>query len=236
MTRRADGGEDDPALFDLPLNDEEPRPTRELGEARAPRSAPTAHPAELPPEPFLFDPAELRRTEGAGRFAPVHETAADPHAPPAARRDAAGLADGGARASAGRGIAAPAAWRHRVWAGLLDLLVHLAVLAIAIAGVRMLGIRPGLADGSAFAIVLLLASCLYYLPALACGGRTLGMARIGLVARAPDDLPLSLGQAARRWLAALFTVALLGLPVLAGLAGWWLADAMSGSRVYRREA
>jgi uncharacterized RDD family membrane protein YckC len=60
--------------------------------------------------------------------------------------------------------------------------------------------------------------------------RTVGMAVCGIEASGADRGPLSFGQAFRRWLGALFTVALAGLPGLLGFTGRSFTDRVSGSR------
>jgi len=117
-----------------------------------------------------------------------------------------------------------------VAAGAADLLVHVAVAVLALAGCRALGVMPAVADWPAFAVFLLSFSFLYAVVPLAFWGHTLGMTWAGLTAVSAGGEPLSFDQTARRWLGALLTLAAAGLPLLFALSGRSLADRLSGSR------
>jgi uncharacterized RDD family membrane protein YckC len=117
----------------------------------------------------------------------------------------------------------------RLAAGVADLLIHAAVLMIALIGTRLLGVRTTLADAPALGVFLLAFSFLYTIVPLAFWGHTLGMAWTGLVSQNRDGEPLTFGQTARRWLGGVLTLAAAGLPLLIALSGRSLADLLSGS-------
>lgn len=120
---------------------------------------------------------------------------------------------------------------RRLLSGAIDLGVHALVLAVAFAGVRLLGVSPTVRSGLPFALFALVFSFLYCVFPLAFWGRTPGMALAHEIARGLDDLPLSFGQTILRWLGALLTLALAGLPTLLALVGERsLVDRLSGSK------
>ncbi|HXO40398.1 MAG TPA: RDD family protein [Thermoanaerobaculia bacterium] len=119
---------------------------------------------------------------------------------------------------------------RRAASGAADLLVHVAVAILALAGCRTLGVMPAVADWPAFGVFLLSFSFLYTVVPLAFWGHTLGMTWAGLTAESTGGEPLSFDQTARRWLGALLTLATAGLPLLLALRGRSLADRLSGSR------
>lgn len=82
----------------------------------------------------------------------------------------------------------------------------------------------------AAALFALLWSLTFVILPLAFFRRTAGMALCGLTAKSLDRAPLSFGQATRRWVGGLLTIALLGLPGLLALWGRSLSDRLSGSR------
>ena len=125
-----------------------------------------------------------------------------------------------------------APFRARLFAGLVDLGVHMAVAALALGGARLLAVRPALPQQLApFALLLLVFSLFYTVVPLAFWGKTPGMAAVGLACQAGDDLPLTFAEALRRWGGELVTVLLLGIPGLLALGGdrRSLADRWSGS-------
>lgn len=125
----------------------------------------------------------------------------------------------------------PAGAVTRLLSGLADLGAHALVLALSFAGVLWLGVIPTAASAPPFAILALVFSFLYCVVPLAFWGRTPGMTLAGEIARSLDDQPLSLGQTILRWLGALVTLALAGLPTLLALGGGRsLADLVSGSK------
>ncbi|NJL29066.1 MAG: hypothetical protein HC897_14870 [Thermoanaerobaculia bacterium] len=88
-----------------------------------------------------------------------------------------------------------------------------------------------MASAAPFAILALVFSFLYCVVPLAFWGRTPGMVMSHEIARSLDDQPLSFGQTILRWLGALITLALAGLPTLLALIGGRsLADQISGSK------
>jgi uncharacterized RDD family membrane protein YckC len=120
---------------------------------------------------------------------------------------------------------------RRMAGAVLDLAVHLAVLAAAVAGSSWLGVSPGRLS---LLPLLLLVGCfsfVYHVLPLTFWGHTPGMARVGLVARSIGGGPLSIGQAVRRWLGALLSVVSLGL-LFALIKERSLADRLSGSSVH----
>ena len=135
------------------------------------------------------------------------------------------------RAAAAGVTTAP--FRARLFAGLVDLGVHVAVAALALGGARAMEVEPALPQLPAFAVLLLVFSLFYSVVPLAFWGKTPGMAAVGLACQAGDDLPLTCAEALRRWLGELATVALLGLPglVALGAARRSLADRWSGSEL-----
>ena len=118
----------------------------------------------------------------------------------------------------------------RVLGGISDLAVHAAMLGVAAAGCYGLGVRVSLADWMPFTLLTLIFSFLYWTIPLTFWGQTPGMAWIGNVARNLDDEPLYFGQAMKRWVGALLTLALAGLPILASLGGRSLSDWLSDSK------
>lgn len=117
----------------------------------------------------------------------------------------------------------------RLLGGLADFAVQILMLGIAIAAAHALGVGVTLADWIPFAVLALVFSFLYWVVPLAFWGRTPGMAWVGHTARAPQDQPLTFGQASLRWLGALCTLALAGLPFLLALTGRSLTDRISNS-------
>jgi len=201
--------DDEPTLFDLPLDPEAAAEGKRA--PRAPREE-RAHPAPAPTLP-LFTPAAPEEP------APV---------PPRGH--------GGERAvaAAAAGPATlPADRRSRLLGGLADLLVHAAVGVAAAVGALLLGARLEPAHWPAFALFLLTFSFLYSVVPLAFWGQTLGMAWAGLLAVNADGQPLAFEQTGLRWLGALLTCATLGLPLLAARRRS-LADWLSRSVTLRR--
>jgi uncharacterized RDD family membrane protein YckC len=123
----------------------------------------------------------------------------------------------------------------RFAAGGADLLVHAAILVLALLGVRGMGVRPALEAWPAFALFLLSFSFLYTVLPLAFWGHTLGMAWKGITSRNRDGEPLTFDQTVRRWLGGIVTVATLGLPLLVTGDRRSLTDVLSGSASYPEE-
>lgn len=177
----------------------EPERERPAERKRAPRPAPLPPPAARP-EPDLG--AILDETDPGLRMASDEEALDGP--------DRAGIGS-------------------RLVAGAADLLVHGAVIVGVLVGCRSMGVRPVLTDWPAFALFLLSFSFLYTVVPLAFWGHTPGMAWLGLDARSRDGEPLAFDQTARRWLGAIVTSVLLGLPLVLALGGRSLSDLLSGS-------
>lgn len=243
--------EDEPVLFDLPLDP--PAPPGPAPEHQAPEEAAAPEEAEArerdgeaaPGMLSLFDEREIAPARAA-----APEAATDPPAerhratrprpvpvpdPPDQRDPRDPLDQPGQdldRASAGAPRAERVTLASRYLAGLADLAVHAAVVVLLLLGARLLGVPAGFGDWPALVVFLLTFSFLYSILPLAFWSQTPGMAWAGLVARAPGDVSLTFGQTARRWLGGLLTVALLGLPtLLAAAGGRSLADRLSGSHL-----
>jgi hypothetical protein len=233
MMRRSDETPEEPLLFDLPLD----IPERER---QAPANPPERKRAAADRRPLREDRAAARLLEPlepespslplrepvSPRPVPVQKPLLDasretePLAPPLED-----VEDDGRPSIA-----------SRFAAGIADLVVHTAVLVLALLGSRQLGVRPILADWPAFALFLLSFSFLYTVVPLAFWGHTLGMAWAGLTSRGRDGEPLTFDQTVRRWLGGLLTLATLGLPILVAGRGRNLTDLLSGSETLRPEA
>ncbi len=124
----------------------------------------------------------------------------------------------------------PAPLRDRLLAGLLDLGIQLLVVSGSVAAVHAMGIPPSLDDWLPFTLLGLIFSFLYWFIPLAFWGQTPGMAWVGNSALALSDEPLTFGQSALRWLGALVTLGLLGVPLLFALGGRSLTDRLSESK------
>ena len=118
----------------------------------------------------------------------------------------------------------------RLLAGMADLAAQLLMVGLAVAA--------SLAQGIAFTtpeawiplgVLGLTLSFLYWVVPLAFWGRTPGMAWVGHTARAQNDQPLTFGQTFLRWVGAIGTLALAGLPLLLALTGRSLSDRLSDS-------
>ncbi len=121
---------------------------------------------------------------------------------------------------------------RRVAAGVADLIVHAAVVVLAVLGCRWLEVQPQLHEWPALAAFLLSFSFLYTVLPLAFWGHTPGMAWAAITSRNRDGEPLTFDQTVRRWIGALLTLALVGLPVLLAFGGRTLTDWISGSATY----
>lgn len=103
---------------------------------------------------------------------------------------------------------------RRIGAGIADLIVHAAVVVLALLGCRWLEVQPQLYEWPAFAGFLLSFSFLYTVLPLAFWGHTPGMAWAAITSRNRDGEPLTFDQTVRRWIGGLLTLALAGLPLL----------------------
>jgi uncharacterized RDD family membrane protein YckC len=202
--------EEEPLLFDLPLS--------------APGSR--EEPDELPVTPRRSPPEARRPAPAATPIAPARAGRSGPIPVPAteAEEDAEPATAAGEFAGGGKRLAA----------GLADLVVHAAIGVLALLGCRGLGVRPDLSEVPAFAAFLLSFSFLYTVLPLAFWGHTPGMAWAGITSHnAPQNgEPLTFDQTVRRWLGAILTSALAGLPLLLAFGGRTLTDWISGSATY----
>ncbi len=119
---------------------------------------------------------------------------------------------------------------ERLYAGLADLAVHLAVLVIVGAGMGSFGIVPSWQHVPPLLLFLLPFSFVYSVVPVAFWGQTPGMAWRELRCIGVDGLPLTAGQAILRWMGGLLTLLFCGLPALFLLTERSLADRLSGSR------
>jgi uncharacterized RDD family membrane protein YckC len=213
MARRKKAEEAELPLFaDLPLRPVEDRSTEPSGSGggvrgEAPSEEPRSEEAEVP---------VARTATQAELFAAA--------GPPPARSRSESLPET---------TAAPLAERLR--GGLADLAVQLLMLAVAVTAAYRLGVAVTVEYWPPFAVLALVFSFLYWVVPLAFWGQTPGMAWVGHLARGPDDGPLTFGQTLRRWLGALLTLSLAGLPLLLALGGRSLSDRLSGSRSVKLE-
>jgi uncharacterized RDD family membrane protein YckC len=204
---------EEPMLFDLPMS---PRGSAE--EPDEPLMRPQRSEPRRPATPEPDRSHETTRTARPGPVpvaaAPVAPTANAPKDEPADRSELAG---------AGRRFAA----------GIADLVVHAAVVVLALLGCRFLDVQPDLLRAApAFALFLLSFSFLYTVLPLAFWGHTPGMAWAAITSHNRDGEPLTFDQTVRRWLGGLVTFGLFGLPLLAALGGRTLSDWISGSATY----
>lgn len=207
MKRSRPGNHDD-SLFDLPLDartENSGSSGKVVADARVQSELPLG-----PADSFTPDP---------------------PGAPPAT---AAGAGDGTDGSNSPGDLIRPApglpSLAQRIAGGALDMVAHVAVLGLAVAGSWWLGVPP--VRLTLLPLVLFIAgfSFIYHVLPLVFWGHTPGMARLGLVARSLDGGPLTIGQAVRRWIGAIMSIATLGLFLLLGTERT-LADRLSGSTV-----
>lgn len=209
MMRHDEEPQDEPLLFDLPLEPERGRsaaaPSAPISERkRAPRAASSEPRQPVVPEPDLaFD---------------------EPDEEPPARTVRAAKTAGKTEGKTGR-----AGIGSRISAAGADLVVHAAVAMGVLVGCRLMGVHPILSDWPAVALFLMSFSFLYTVVPLAFWGHTPGMAWVGLDARSRDGEPLAFDQTARRWIGGILTFLLLGLPLLLAFSGRSLSDLLSGS-------
>jgi len=122
--------------------------------------------------------------------------------------------------------------QRRFVAGAIDTGVIAAALVAMMVGAAAVGVRPTLADWPGYALVGLVLSFVYSGFSLLFWGKTPGMQRTGLIASSSDGSPVTIGQVVLRWLGAVCTVLLLGLPTLLALrGGGTFTDRISGSQV-----
>jgi len=205
---------EEPMLFDLPLA----APDGDEPEEPPMRRAPTRRSAE--PREERPQPARLSRT---GPVPVPSSRAAVSRTEDAEDKEAFAPANEFAR----RGT--------RIAAGVADLIVHAAIAMGALFGCWGLGVRPTLAELPAGGLFLLAFSFLYIVLPLAFWGHTPGMAWAGITSHNRDGEPLTFDQTARRWLGAVLTFLLAGLPLLLAFGGRSLTDWISGSATYPME-
>jgi uncharacterized RDD family membrane protein YckC len=111
---------------------------------------------------------------------------------------------------------------------------NLAVLLVAVVGMRLLRVPIGIEALPGLALMIFVFSLVYFVIPLAFWGGTLGMRLAGIISRSEDGLALSLGQAFRRWLGAWTTVVLLALPLFLLITERSLADRISASATWQR--
>ena len=199
--------EGSPPLFDLPLQ----APPASVSTTPEPDSAPvppTDEPEAQPSPPAVAQPPEpvpLFEEES-----PAEPEVEAPAMPPEPRRLTAA---------------------DRLMAGLGDLGTVLGVGLLLALGAFILDAPLTLAVWPAWLLLLLAFSFLYSVIPLAFWGRTPGMFWRRIVSRARDGGPLTFGQTALRWLGAVLTVGLAGLPLVLLATGRSLSDRVSGSAV-----
>ncbi len=221
---------DEPVLFDLPLGSPDTSLSFDL------RSSPQKVEPRADPGP---DPRPKVATKAAAPMAsdllPFDEPVATARYPKAvpSRHSTEAPNEPDDESDATADLSVFPSGRERWVAGAADLIVHAAVLVVALIGVRALGIRPALAHAAPFALFLAAFSFLYTVIPLAFWGQTLGMGWMRTIARDRDGQALTFDQTARRWLGGLIATALLGLPVWLALRGRSLTDWLSGSITLR---
>ncbi len=254
MSQRKGRPTPDLPLFDFPLDGPEdgppaplPRPEAPDVETAAPDPpAPVSSPApnrtdvaELPltplpvPKPAAARPVEAKPPAPLGTqpslFDPIPETAEPVD-------EAGAAAPDGPEAQqyvAAHDDALPAPFRARILAGLADFAIHLAMVGAMVGGATVLGVTVGLRDWPALGLLVMAFSFLYWVVPLAFWGQTPGMAWIGIGSRALDNEPLSFSQTALRWLGALLTVLLAGVPLALAATGSSLSDRLSQSKTHQ---
>ncbi len=218
-------------LFDLPLhaNDEEtdsaPGPTELDNAGDLPLDTDPAEPdaAERDVPQTLFPPPAADVDETPAAPEPAALEADDPAVPEA--DDPAVL-----EAVVPEPPAPPAPLKDRLLAGLLDLGIQLLVVVAAVVASQAMGLVLGLDDWVPFVILGLDFSFLYWFIPLAFWGQTPGMAWVGHSALGTDGEPLTFGQTALRWIGAVVTLALAGLPMLLAAGGRSLTDRLSDTK------
>ncbi|MEP7012130.1 MAG: RDD family protein [Acidobacteriota bacterium] len=221
---------DEPVLFDLPLGLPEEEPELELQpppQQQKPRAAGAASTGSTgrAPRPAASDLLPFESPSEAQSY---------PRAVPSPRAAGFSLEEEEEEEPVTASVSSVfPSGRERWIAGAADLVVHAAVLVVALIGVRALGIHPALAHAAPFGLFLASFSFLYTVIPLAFWGQTLGMGWMRTIARDRDGQALTFDQTARRWLGGLIVAGLLGLPVWLARRGRSLADWLSGSITLR---
>lgn len=126
--------------------------------------------------------------------------------------------------------ALPTTTARRLAGGVLDLGVHLLVLFVVLLGTWSMGALATETSLLPFVVFLGAFSFIYHVLPLSFWGQTPGMASVGLMARGVDGKPLTMSQAARRWLGAVLTTLSLGvLFLIASKTGRSIADRLSAT-------
>lgn len=224
---------DEPVLFDLPLGLPEDAPELDLHPPAAKsreRAAPSGASSDRSSRPTPNDFLPFDEPEPSPSY---------PRAVPSPRSQPSMVGELEDEEEEALGAASVASvfpsGRERWIAGAADLVVHAAVLVVALIGVRALGIHPALAHAAPFALFLASFSFLYTVIPLAFWGQTLGMGWMRTIARDRDGQALTFDQTARRWLGGLIVAGLLGLPVWLARRGRSLTDWLSGSITLRAD-
>lgn len=119
----------------------------------------------------------------------------------------------------GSGVRGPVPLAGRAAAGLADLAIQSLLIGATMVIVILMGVPLSLSDWPPFTLLALVFSCFYWMVPLAFWGQTPGMTWIGLLSRARDHQSLTFRQTFLRWLGALLTTLLAGLPFLLALGG-----------------
>lgn len=260
MSRRKDRPTPDLPLFDFPLDGSEDDPApprspvempegatealtsnpttrpRDEGRASAPNRADVMKPlTPLPvPKPAPAKGAEADLLTPLGTQPSLFDPIPESTPPPAAEGAAATPSAAPSPQSIDRhDETPPAPFRARVLAGLADFALHLGMVGAMVGGATVLGVQVGWDDWPALGLLVIAFSFLYWVVPLAFWGQTPGMAWIGIGSRALDDEPLSFSQTALRWLGALLTVLLAGIPLALATTGSSLSDRLSQSKTHQ---
>lgn len=217
-------------LFDLPLQDSE-RPRRSAAPLPTPPSASAPALAVQPPS----RERTTAPTAAGPRPAAAEEEMDRERGAPAAKtrrgRENERELEAQDMAESVPASQLKASIGDRFFAGLADLLIHVATLGITALGVLLIGHHLTLKDLAPFVVFGLLFSFLYSVFSLAFWGQTPGMAWAGHLARSVTGEPLTFGQTVLRWMGGLFTLVLVGLPLLLVWAGGRsLSDRLSDSK------
>ncbi|MEM8997826.1 MAG: RDD family protein [Acidobacteriota bacterium] len=207
MSRGKKSAEPSLPLFDLPLQADED------GGGQLPLAPPVVPPTASP-GPAVVEPPSAHAPEGEMEPEPAFAVAA-------ASEDVAEEDD----------LDEGPRLQDRLLAGVADAVAVLAAVGVMVLGSQLLGVRISLDQWRPFVVFGLLFSFPYAVIPLAFWGRTPGMAWVGHAALTLDDEPLTFAQTARRWVGAVLTLALAGLPLaLSWGGGGSLADRISDSK------
>lgn len=214
-------------LFESPMGAATRPVKRSSDEVSTDEEASTQPTADLP----LFSPSEIDRPEAPSSEHSTRETPQGPR-PLAAPRSVEPISDSPASSSERHGASetAIASVGDRLVAAGLDLLALVLTLGLLVGVSAAMGVAVRLADLPLYLPTWLAFGFFYQVLPLLFWGRTPGMMLAGIVSRDDEGEPLTLQQAALRWLAGLVTWLLLGLPGLLTLTGRSLTDRLSGSR------